>query len=60
VLAVEQWRSSASAMPLWTALLAYAVAYALLPGQALLISIALCVVAAMVFHLRDQRVREAA
>jgi 4-azaleucine resistance transporter AzlC len=60
VLAVEQWRSSASAMPLWTALLAYAVAYALLPGQALLISIALCVVASMVFHLRDQRVREAA
>ncbi|NYT85149.1 AzlC family ABC transporter permease [Pusillimonas harenae] len=43
VLAVEQWRIKTSALPLWTALLSYAVAYALVPAHALVIAIALCI-----------------
>lgn len=49
VLAVEQWRNRASAVPLWVALAAYAAAYALLPQQALSIAIGLCVVAALLW-----------
>ena len=48
VLAVEQWRSAHTALPLWVALGSYALAQALMPQQALLISIALSVVAGMV------------
>lgn len=43
VLAVEQWRNSTSPAPLWTALAAYAVAYVLAPGHALVIAIGLSV-----------------
>ena len=38
VLAVEQWRASQSAAPLWIALLAYAAAYAAAPQHALVVA----------------------
>jgi len=47
VLAVEQWRSAHSAVPLWVALASYGAAQLLLPQQALLIAIALSVLAGM-------------
>jgi len=43
VLAVEQWRSADSAAPLWVAIVSYAIAWVLMPQQALLIAIALSV-----------------
>ncbi|WP_296671289.1 AzlC family ABC transporter permease [Rhodoferax sp.] len=47
VLAVEQWRSAHSATPLWVALASYAAAQLLIPQQALLIAITMCVLAGM-------------
>ena len=47
VLAVEQWRTRKSAIPLWVALAAYALAYPLAAKHALAIAIALCVAAAL-------------
>lgn len=47
VLAVEQWRSADSAAPLWVAVSSYAIAWALMPQQALLIAIALSVLAGL-------------
>lgn len=47
VLAVEQWRSAHSAAPLWVALASYVLAQAVMPQQALLISIALSVLAGL-------------
>ena len=47
VLAVEQWRSAHSAAPLWVALTSYVLALAVMPQQALLISIALSVLAGL-------------
>ena len=47
VLAVEQWRSAHTSAPLWVALGSYALAQALMPQQALLISIALSVLAGL-------------
>lgn len=47
VLAVEQWRSTHSAKPLWVALASYTAAQLLMPQQALLIAIALCVLTGM-------------
>lgn len=43
VLAVEQWRSRSSAMPLWTAVAAYGVALWWWPQQALALAMAACV-----------------
>jgi 4-azaleucine resistance transporter AzlC len=43
VLAVEQWRSAHSATPLWVALISYGAAWLVIPQQALLVAIALCV-----------------
>ncbi len=43
VLAIEQWRSAHNAAPLWVALGSYTLAQILLPGQALLVAIALSV-----------------
>jgi len=54
VLAVEQWRSAHNALPLWVALGSYALAQALMPQQALLISIALSVLAGLVLPKRSQ------
>ena len=58
VLTVEQWRVRKTSAPLWVALTAYAVAYPLAPGHALVLSIALCIAAAMVLHARSGRVKE--
>jgi len=43
VLALEQWRNTHSAAPLWVAIGSYALALIVMPGQALLLAIALCV-----------------
>jgi len=53
VLAAEQWRSAHTALPLWVALGSYALAQALMPQQALLISIALSVLAGLVLPKRS-------
>jgi len=53
VLAVEQWRSAHTALPLWVALGSYALAQALMPQQALLISITLSVLAGLVLPKRS-------
>jgi len=47
VLVVEQWRARSSPKPLWVALAAYPVAWLVAPQQALLLSIALSVGAAI-------------
>ncbi|MBV5346320.1 MAG: AzlC family ABC transporter permease, partial [Rhodoferax sp.] len=47
VLAVEQWRSRKSSAPLWVAVASYAIAYALLPRHAMVVSIGLSVAAAV-------------
>lgn len=47
VLAIEQWRNAHSAAPLWVAVLSYAIAWALLPQQALLSAIGLSVLAGL-------------
>lgn len=47
VLATEQWRQRSSAVPLWAALLGYALAYWLAPAHALVLSIALSVALAL-------------
>ena len=52
VLATEQWRSRKSAAPLWVALAAYALAYPLSVKHALVISIALSIVAGVVWQSR--------
>jgi 4-azaleucine resistance transporter AzlC len=46
VLAVEQWRARRDLVPVWTALASYALALAILPGQALAVAIAACLAAA--------------
>ena len=53
VLAVEQWRTRKSPAPLWVALAAYALAYPLAARHALVISIALSIVAAVVWQSRS-------
>jgi len=47
VLAVEQWRSAHSTAPLWVAVVSYGVALTVLPQQALLVAIGLCVLTAL-------------
>jgi predicted branched-subunit amino acid permease len=50
VLAIEQWRNAASAAPLWVAVVSYAIAWALLPQQALLAAIGLSVLAGLLWR----------
>lgn len=45
MLMCEQWRGRVTAWPLWTAIVAYAVAYWLNPENSLAISIAFCTIA---------------
>ena len=54
VLTVEQWRTRSSASPLWTAIVAYGVAYAVSPRHALLIAIALSLAAGVVLTARTK------
>ena len=56
VLAVEQWRQRASSVPLWVALLSYAIAYALSPTNALVLAIAMCVAVALFWKPRQAEV----
>ncbi len=49
VLAVEQWRGADSSAPLWVAVLSYAVASVVMPQQALLVAIALCVLTGLIW-----------
>jgi len=53
VLTVEQWRSRKSSVPLWVALAAYALAYPLAARHALVISIALSIVAGLLWQARS-------
>jgi 4-azaleucine resistance transporter AzlC len=59
VLTVEQWRSKKSPAPLWIALAAYALAYALAPRHALLIAIVLSLAAGMLRQAKAAASREA-
>lgn len=56
VLTVEQWRIKTSPLPLWTALVSYAAAYAVAPAHALVIAIALCIAAGIYRQPRAARV----
>ena len=56
VLTVEQWRQRDSAAPLWTALVAYAVAQAVAPAHALVIAIALSLAVGLVWPSRPRTV----
>jgi len=56
VLATEQWRRRSTALPVWAALLSYAMAYGVSPAHALVTSIALCVCGALLWR---QPVQEA-
>ena len=58
VLTVEQWRTRKSSVPLWTALLAYAVAYPLAAKHALVISIALSLAVGVYWQSRSSVVSE--
>lgn len=60
MLACEQWRNRMSAWPLWSALAAYAVARFSFPQQALALSIALCVIAGLVWGAGRRRNTSAA
>ncbi|HUH40637.1 MAG TPA: AzlC family ABC transporter permease [Castellaniella sp.] len=48
VLAVEQWRARADAVPIWVALASYGIAHAIAPTQALALAIALSLLACAV------------
>lgn len=64
VLMCELWRQRASAWPLWSALAGYFAMRFLVPGQALTLSIAFCMIAGLVWgavrrrQLRDQEGEE--
>jgi len=50
VLTVEQWRARSSPLPLWTAVIAYALASALAPDHALALAILLSLIAGVAAH----------
>lgn len=56
VLATEQWRHRSSAVPVWAALLSYALAYWISPQHALVLSIALSVGVALLWRQPKQEV----
>lgn len=53
VLTVEQWRTRKSSVPLWAALVAYAVAYPLASKHALVVSIALSIAVGVYWQTRS-------
>lgn len=55
VLTVEQWRVRHSPLPLWTAVIAYALASAAMPGHALVLAIFLSIVVGMATHKMEKR-----
>jgi 4-azaleucine resistance transporter AzlC len=58
VLTVEQWRTKKSPVPLWVALAAYTVAYFLAAKHALVISIALSIIAGMLWQPKSVMAKE--
>lgn len=56
VLATEQWRQRSTALPLWVALVSYALAYAVAAQHALVLSIALSVSFALLWRKSENRV----
>ncbi|MBK7613222.1 MAG: AzlC family ABC transporter permease [Burkholderiales bacterium] len=57
VLTVEQWRGRQTGAPLWVALVAYAVAYAVAPQQALMLAIVFSIAAGLFWQARAQEPR---
>jgi len=55
VLTVEQWRARSSPLPLWTAVISYALAAAVAPRHALVLAILLSIVVGVVAHKREKR-----
>ena len=53
VLTVEQWRTRHSALPLWTALGAYAVAAVFVPKHALVFAILLSIIVGVLAHRKE-------
>jgi len=54
VLAVEQWRARSSPLPLWTALISYAVATVVIPEHALVLAILLSIIVGTVSYKKEQ------
>lgn len=50
VLTVEQWRARASPLPLWTAVIAYAVGAVAMPAHALVLAILLSIIVGVLAH----------
>lgn len=55
VLTVEQWRARSSALPLWTAVIAYALAAAVAPSHALVLAILLSIIVGVAAHRKGKR-----
>ena len=55
VLTVEQWRARRSPLPLWTAVIAYAVAAAVAPQHALVLAILLSIIVGVAAHKKEKR-----
>lgn len=55
VLTVEQWRARSSPLPLWTAIITYALASALAPKHALVLAILLSIIVGVVAHKKEKR-----
>lgn len=55
VLTVEQWRARSSPLPLWTAVIAYALASALAPKHALVLAIFMSIIVGVVAHKKEKR-----
>ncbi len=53
VLTVEQWRARSSPLPLWTAIVAYAVASVLVPQHALVLAIVLSISVGVLSYKRE-------
>jgi 4-azaleucine resistance transporter AzlC len=56
VLATEQWRHRSTALPVWAALLSYALAYWLSPQHALVLSIVMSVAVALLWRQPEPKV----
>lgn len=54
VLAVEQWRARSSPLPLWTALISYAVATVVIPEHALVLAILLSIIVGTISYKKEQ------
>lgn len=55
VLTVEQWRARSSPLPLWTAIVSYAVAAAIAPKHALVLAITLSIAVGVIAYKKEKR-----